>query len=78
VILGITLGNGDEAPEYTEGAEVGVYYYDVTGGEILLTLSGGNKFTIAGPGMNKTGTYVATKADWFLTISEMRTARLLR
>ena len=66
VILGITLGNGDEAPEYTEGAEVGVYYYDVTGGEILLTLSGGNKFTIAGPGMNKTGTYVANESGLVL------------
>lgn len=36
---------------------MGVYYYDVEDGEVLLTLSLGNNFTIAGPGMNKTGTY---------------------
>ncbi len=44
-------------PQFTEGDEMGVYYYDVEDGEVLLTLSLGNNFTIAGPGMNKTGTY---------------------
>ena len=50
-------GNSDEGPE------VGVYYYDLEDGEILLTLSAGNKFTIAGPGMNKTGTYTAGEEE---------------
>ena len=51
--------DGDDAqtPSYTETAECGVYYYDVPDGEILLTLSGGNKFTLTGPSENKTGSY---------------------
>ena len=53
-------------PEYTEGAEVGVYYYDVAGGEIILTLSGGNNFTLAGPDYNKTGTYTVSGSNMTL------------
>jgi len=48
-----------ELPEYTEGAETGVYYYDVQDNEIILTLSGGNNFTIASNTLNKSGTYTA-------------------
>ena len=46
-------------PENTEGDEMGVYYYDAEDGEVLLTLSTGNNFTISGPTLklNKTGTY---------------------
>ena len=54
VVIGVIA---NRSPEYTEGDEMGVYYYDVEDGEVLLTLSAGNNFTIAGPGMNKTGTY---------------------
>ena len=66
IVLGVKLGKSNEIPEYTEGGEVGVYYYDVADGEVLLTLSGGNKFTIAGPGLNKTGSYVATNDGFTL------------
>ena len=66
IVLGVKLGNANETPGYSEGDEVGIYYYDVADGEILLTLSGGNNFTIAGPGMNKTGTYVATEGGFTL------------
>ena len=60
IVVAVIMGINPEKPqnvEYTEGTEVGVYYYDVVDGEVLLTLSGGNKFTIAGPTTNKTGTY---------------------
>ena len=58
-IFGVVSCGDDPTPppEYTEGEEMGVYYYDVEDGEVQLTLSLGNNFTIAGPGMNKTGTY---------------------
>ena len=45
------------APDYTERDEMGIYYYSQEDGEVLLTLSIGSKFTLSGPGMNKTGTY---------------------
>ena len=54
VVIGVTSAL---QPEYTEGQEVGIYYYDTTDGESQLTLSGGNRFTLAGPNANKTGTY---------------------
>lgn len=31
-----------------DGPETGIYYYDVAGSEVLLSLNSGNKFTIAG------------------------------
>lgn len=40
-----------------QGEGAGIYYYDVANGEILLTLSEGKVFTLAGPEINKTGTY---------------------
>lgn len=40
-----------------DGAETGVYYYDVEGGEVILSLNSGNKFTLAGTNLNKSGTY---------------------
>ena len=40
-----------------DGPETGVYYYDVAGGEVLLSLNSGNKFTLAGPQINKSGDY---------------------
>ena len=46
VVIGVIA---NRPPEYTEGDEMGVYYYDVEDGEVLLTLSTGNNFTIAGP-----------------------------
>ena len=53
-------------PAYVEGPETGVYYYDVIDGEIILTLSGGNKFTISGPWTNKTGTYTVDGTNMVL------------
>lgn len=50
-----TTPTGPESVE--DGPETGVYYYDVAGGEVLLSLNSGNKFTIAGPKINKSGEY---------------------
>ena len=56
IVIGVS-SRPDPEPEYFEGDEAGIYYYDVADGEILLTLSGNNSFTLAGPQINKTGTY---------------------
>lgn len=40
-----------------DGGQTGVYYYDVAGGEVLLSFHSGNKFTITGPQLNKSGDY---------------------
>ena len=59
IVLAI-IGLIPKQPEdisYVEGPETGVYYYDVVEGEVQLTLSGGCNFAIAGPWINKTGTY---------------------
>ena len=47
-----------EAPK--EGPETGVYYYDVEQDEIVLSLNSGNKFTFAGPNLNKSGEYTVS------------------
>ena len=57
VVIGVMSSKPDPQPEYFEGDEAGIYYYDVADGEILLTLSGGNRFTLAGPQINKTAAY---------------------
>ena len=64
IIIGVTSANEPEAP--VSGDEVGLYYYDVVEGEVLLTMSEGNKFTIAGPLFNKTGTYTVAEDGSFL------------
>lgn len=61
IVVGVTSGRSN-AQAYNEGEEVGVYYYDVKDGEMVLTLSGGNKFTLTGPNTNKTGTYTVDGA----------------
>lgn len=60
VAIVVISGNTEDTPSeiiLTPGEETGVYYYEVEQGEILLSLNNGNKFTIAGPGINRTGTY---------------------
>ncbi len=67
VVLGVTIAliivsvNANKTPPADEilsdGAETGIYYYDAVDGEILLTFNSGNKFTIAGPALNKSGEY---------------------
>ena len=57
VMMGLNNSTPDPTPDYTEGAETGVYYYDVADGEVVLSLNSGNIFSIAGPGLNKSGTY---------------------
>ena len=37
---------GDSQTDLTEGPETGVYYFDAPEGEYLITLSGGNRFTL--------------------------------
>ena len=58
IVVGIISAEG---PAPTSGDEVGLYYYDVMDGEVLLTMSEGNKFTISGPQLNKTGTYTVNE-----------------
>lgn len=61
IVIAVNANRPPEVPEEeptVEGEKMsGVYYYDVEGGEVVLTLSDSYTFTIAGPGMNKTGTY---------------------
>ena len=60
IVVAVILGIGSGAPANDgigESIENAIYYYDVIEGEIVLTFSDGNKFTIAGPSTNKTGTY---------------------
>jgi uncharacterized repeat protein (TIGR02543 family) len=56
-VIIVSLQGGDEAPDYVEGSETGLYYYDTAEGEYVLSLHGGNKFTVNGPGYNKSGEY---------------------
>ena len=63
VVISLTSNRSPEDPgknppsQIMDGPETGVYYYDVAGGEILLSFNSGNKFTIAGPEINKSGDY---------------------
>ena len=60
VIIAVVSANNntsDLPPVYTEGPETGVYYYETPAGDYKLSLHGGNKFTINGPGYNKSGEY---------------------
>ena len=62
------LNNDTPTPEPTPpapvgGAEVGEYYYDVAGGEVLLTLQSDMKFTLEGPDVNKSGSYTVSGND---------------
>jgi hypothetical protein len=65
VAVAIFAGSGPDAPVVetpVDGPETGVYYYDTAEGEYVLTLNSGNKFTIAGPSLNKSGKYVVTES----------------
>ena len=57
---GSTQNQSDKGP-IVEGPESGVYYYDTQDGEYVLSMSSGDIFTIAGPGLNKTGTYIVSE-----------------
>ena len=58
VITLIILLGGAESPNYTSGGpEVGVYYYEVSRGEVILELKSSGKFTLEGPDINKSGDY---------------------
>ena len=67
----VVISGNTEKPsqivEIPEGPETGVYYYSVEQGEIILSLNNGNKFTIAGPGMNRTGTYTVSGQEMSFT-----------
>ena len=83
VVIIVISGNNQPASQveqnYEEGAETGVYYYSVEQGEIILSLNSGNKFTIAGPGLNRTGTYTVSGKDVAFTFvqgSDVATAVL--
>ena len=62
VILGV--GNQGKVPDTTppaEGVETGIYYYDLEMGELQLALSGGNQFSLTGPGYNTSGEYTVSE-----------------
>ena len=74
IVLAI-IGLIPKQPEdisYVEGPETGVYYYDVVEGEVQLTLSGGCNFAIAGPWINKTGTYTVGEVAEAVGISDIK------
>ncbi len=54
------VGYRPEQNPVTDGVEERVYYYDLPGGETLLTLNDNWKFTMTGPQMNKSGEYSMT------------------
>ena len=65
-VLIIALGGEEPAPEPvipSEGAETGVYYYDAEKGEYQLSFNSGNKFTISGPDLNKSGEYTVAGSE---------------
>ena len=68
VVVAVVLGVGsqgkvpDSTPP-TEGAETGIYYYDLEMGELQLALSGGNKFSLTGPGYNTSGEYTVNGTE---------------
>jgi uncharacterized repeat protein (TIGR02543 family) len=54
-------GNGNQTDtSVTEGAETGVYYFDADGKEYLLSLYGGNSFTLNKDDSVSYGTYTVT------------------
>ena len=57
----------NQNPTGEEGPETGVYYYTVEQGDVILSLNGGNKFTIAGPGLNRSGTYTLEAGNMAFT-----------
>ena len=65
-VLIIALGGNNTPPEPeqpSEGAETGVYYYDAEKGEYTLSLNSGDKFTITGPDLNKSGDYAVNGSE---------------
>ena len=47
--------NDDQNTQLTEGPETGVYYYAAGNDEYLISLSGGNRFTLHMMGEDKSG-----------------------
>ena len=71
IVLGVNAGKTPPPVEIpADGEESGIYYYDVAEGEILLSFNSGNKFTIAGPTLNKSGEY--TVSDGNITLDFVR------
>ena len=72
---------GTPEPEkpVVEGPETGVYYFDADGDEYLVTLSGGDRFTLHIQGKDFSGTYAVTNgavAFKFLQEGEAATATI--
>ncbi len=56
--LALTACNEETTPEpIVEGPETGVYYFDAAGDEYSISMNGGNRFSFAVKGANKSGTY---------------------
>ncbi|MBQ9132315.1 MAG: InlB B-repeat-containing protein, partial [Clostridia bacterium] len=70
IVIALGAKNADEPPTFSEGSETGIYYYDAALGEYTLTLNSGNRFTIAGPDLNKSGEY--TVAEGTVTLDFVR------
>ena len=56
-LIAVGANSNTDSPDLSDGEETGVYYYDVADGEVVLSLSSGKIFSIAGPGINKSGAY---------------------
>ena len=64
VVLGVgSQGKTPDTTPPTEGVETGIYYYDLEMGELQLALSGGNKFSLTGPGYNTSGEYTVNGTE---------------
>ena len=60
----------DDGAENVGGVEVSAYYYDVAGGEVVLSLRNTGKFTLPGPALSKSGSY--TVKDSKITLDFVR------
>ena len=60
----------DDGAEEVGGVEVSAYYYDVAGGEVVLSLRNNHKFTLTGPELSKSGSY--TIKDGKITLDFVR------
>ena len=64
IVFGIkTIDKPETEAPVLDSVESGIYYYQVEQGDILLSLTSGNKFSISGPNYNKAGVYTVVNGE---------------
>ena len=64
IVFGIkTIDKPEAEAPVLDSVESGIYYYQVEQGDILLSLTSGNKFSISGPNYNKAGVYTVVNGE---------------